>query len=139
MISGVNHLGIAVRDLDASMDLYRRIFRVEHFHRERVEEQKVEIASFRVGGVLLELTAPTSEDSPIAKFLEKRGEGIHHVAFTTDAVSADLERLASEGVQLINTTPQLGAHDMLIAFLHPKSTGGVLMELCEAQKTSKTA
>jgi methylmalonyl-CoA/ethylmalonyl-CoA epimerase len=137
MISGVNHLGIAVRNLDASMDLYRSIFRVEKFHRERVEEQKVEIASFSVGGVLLELTAPTSEDSPIAKFLEKRGEGIHHVAFTTDAVSADLERLAGDGIQLINKTPQTGAHDMLIAFLHPKSTGGVLMELCEPKKTTQ--
>lgn len=131
MISGVNHLGIAVRDLDASMDLYKKIFRVDTFHRERVEEQKVEIASFSVGGVLLELTAPTSEDSPIAKFIEKRGEGIHHVAFTTDTVDQDLERLSGDGIQLINKTPQVGAHDMMIAFLHPKSTGGVLMELCQ--------
>ena len=132
MISGVNHLGIAVRDLDVSMALFQKIFRVESFHRERVEAQKVEVASFKVGDVLLELTAPTSEDSPIAKFIEKRGEGIHHVAFTTDAVNPELERLSGEGVQLINQTAQVGAHDMLIAFLHPKSTGGVLMELCQA-------
>jgi methylmalonyl-CoA/ethylmalonyl-CoA epimerase len=133
MISGINHLGIAVRDLEASIALYKKIFRVEHFHRERVEDQKVEVASCNLGGVLLELTAPTSDDSPIAKYIAKRGEGIHHVAFTTDAVNSELERLSGEGVQLINATGQPGAHDMLIAFLHPKSTGGVLMELCQPQ------
>jgi methylmalonyl-CoA/ethylmalonyl-CoA epimerase len=133
MISGVNHLGIAVRDLEASIALYKKIFGVEHFHRERVEDQKVEVASCNLGGVLLELTAPTSEDSPIAKYIEKRGEGIHHVAFTTDAVNSELERLSGEGVKLINQTAQMGAHDMLIAFLHPKSTGGILMELCQPQ------
>ena len=133
MISAVNHLGLAVRDLEAAMALYGKIFRVESFHRETVEEQKVAVASFTVGGVLVELTAPTSEDSPIAKFLEKRGEGIHHIAFTADDVNAELTRLAGEGVRLINTTAQRGAHDMLIGFLHPKSTGGVLMELCQPQ------
>lgn len=137
MISGVNHLGIAVRDLETSMELYKKLFGVQHFHRESVEAQKVEVASCNLGGVLLELTAPTSEDSPIAKYIEKRGEGIHHVAFTTDAVNQELERLSGEGVQLINQTAQKGAHDMLIAFLHPKSTGGVLMELCEPPTTDK--
>jgi methylmalonyl-CoA/ethylmalonyl-CoA epimerase len=131
MISGVNHLGIAVRDLDASMAIFQTVFQVEHFHREVVEAQKVTIASFKLGDVLIELTAPTHEDSPIAKFLEKRGEGIHHIAFTTNAINDDLKRLHEDGVQLINATPQAGAHDMLIAFLHPKSTSGVLMELCE--------
>ena len=131
MISGVNHLGIAVRDLDASAALFQKIFRVEHLHRERVEAQGVEVASFKVGDVLIELTAATNADSPIAKFIEKRGEGIHHVAFTTDAVNDELARLGGEGVQLINQTAERGAHDMLIAFLHPKSTNGVLMELCE--------
>jgi methylmalonyl-CoA/ethylmalonyl-CoA epimerase len=137
MISGVNHLGIAVRDLEASMELYKKLFGVQHFHRERVEAQKVEVASCSLGGVLLELTAPTSEDSPIAKYIEKRGEGIHHVAFTTNAVNQELERLSGEGVQLINQTAQKGAHDMLIAFLHPKSTGGVLIELCEPTTSKK--
>jgi methylmalonyl-CoA/ethylmalonyl-CoA epimerase len=138
MISGVNHLGIAVHDLDASAAVFKKIFQVEHFHREVVESQKVAIASFKVGDVLIELTAPTSEDSPIAKFLEKRGEGIHHVAFTTDAVNEDLERLSGDGIRLINEVPQVGAHDMLIAFLHPKSTNGVLMELCEPQSLSNS-
>lgn len=131
MISGINHIGIAVRDLAAGMELFGKIFRVEQFHRERVEDQKVEVASFNLGGILIELTAPTAEDSPIGKFIEKRGEGIHHIAFSADDVNTELERLAGEGVSLINHTAQLGAHEMLIAFLHPKSTGGVLMELCQ--------
>lgn len=134
MISGVNHLGIAVRDLPTSMELFAKIFRVESFHRETVADQKVEVASFKVGDVLIELTAPTDADSPIAKFIEKRGEGIHHIAFTTEGVNDELQRLALGGVQLINTTAQKGAHDMMIAFLHPKSTNGVLMELCEPPK-----
>jgi methylmalonyl-CoA/ethylmalonyl-CoA epimerase len=131
MISGVNHLGIAVRDLTTSMELFEKIFRVESFHRETVTDQKVDVASFKVGDVLIELTAPTDADSPIAKFIEKRGEGIHHIAFTTEGVNDELQRLSLGGVQLINTTAQKGAHDMMIAFLHPKSTNGVLMELCE--------
>jgi methylmalonyl-CoA/ethylmalonyl-CoA epimerase len=131
MISGVNHLGIAVRDLTTSMELFEKIFRVESFHRETVTDQKVDVASFKVGDVLIELTAPTDVDSPIAKFIEKRGEGIHHIAFTTEGVNDELQRLSLGGVQLINTTAQKGAHDMMIAFLHPKSTNGVLMELCE--------
>lgn len=134
MIGGVNHLGIAVRDLEKSMALFQQIFRVEKFHRETVADQKVDIASFKAGEVLIELTAPTDADSPIAKFIEKRGEGIHHVAFTTEGVNDELQRLAANGVQLINTTAQQGAHDMMIAFLHPKSTNGVLMELCELPK-----
>lgn len=131
MIGGVNHLGIAVRDLEKSMALFQQIFRVEKFHRETVADQKVDIASFKAGDVLIELTAPTDAESPIAKFIEKRGEGIHHVAFTTEGVNDELQRLAESGVQLINTAAQKGAHDMMIAFLHPKSTNGVLMELCE--------
>ena len=131
MIRGINHIGIAVRDLAASMELFGTIFRVDSFHRERVEDQKVEVASFNLGGVLIELTAPTEADSTIGKFLEKRGEGIHHVAFAADDVNAELDRLNGAGISLINRAAQQGAHDMLIAFLHPTSTGGVLMELCQ--------
>lgn len=131
MIQGVNHIGIAVRDLSASKTLFAKIFQVEHFHEEVIAEQKVSIASFKQGDVLIELTAATQDDSPIAKFIEKRGEGIHHIAFTTQGVNDELARLSGEGVQLINTHATPGAHDMLIAFLHPKSTNGVLMELCE--------
>ncbi len=131
MITSINHIGIAVRDLETSKALYQKIFNVEHFHEEVVEEQMVAVASFTVGDVLLELTAPTSPESTIAKFLEKRGEGIHHIAFAADSVSDELARLNNEGISLINNEPRNGAHDMLIAFLHPKSTGGVLMELCQ--------
>ncbi len=100
-------------------------------HRETVESQKVEIASFKVGDLLIELTAATEETSPISKFIEKRGEGIHHIAFETDDVSEELERLSGKGIQLINKSATDGAHDMQIAFLHPKSTFGVLIELCQ--------
>ncbi len=133
MIEAVDHIGIAVANLDASMDLYRKIFGVAAFHRETVADQGVEIASFQLQGVRIELTAPLSETSPIAGFLAKRGEGIHHVAFRTNTITEDLARVGDAGIQLINSTPQPGAHNMLIAFLHPKSTGGVLMELCAEQ------
>lgn len=130
MIQAVDHIGIAVRDLEASIALYRSIFQLTDIHREQVVDQGVDIASFALNGVRIELTAPLHAESPIAKFLDKRGEGIHHVAFRTDTIGQDLQRLAENNVRLINTEPQPGAHDMLIAFLHPSSTGGVLMELC---------
>ena len=130
MVTDVDHIGIAVRDIDASMDLYTKIFDVKEFHRETVQDQGVHIASFMLGTVRIELTAPIDETSPIAKHIEKRGEGIHHIAFRSDAINEDLQRLSNNNITLINSTPQLGAHDMLIAFLHPKTTGGVLMELC---------
>lgn len=131
MIKEINHIGIAVRNLQESKQLYGKIFSVEHFHEEIVEEQKVEIASFKVGNILLELTAPTDTTSTIAKFIEKRGEGIHHIAFTSTDVNGDLSSLSEKGINLINQSATMGAHDMLIGFLHPKSTGGVLMELCQ--------
>ena len=132
MISAINHIGIAVRDLEAAVELYGKIFSVDSFHRETVEDQKVAVASFSIGGVLIELTAPTDPESPIAKFIEKRGEGIHHIAFSSDNVNADLARIEAEGIRLIDREAKPGAHDMMIAFLHPKSTGGVLMELASA-------
>lgn len=131
MIKSINHIGIATYNLETAMNLYGKIFGVAEFHRERVDEQKVDIASFRVGDMLIELTAPTEPDSPIGKFLDKRGEGIHHIAFSTDNVDDELARLKDEGITLINHSAQQGAHDMLIGFLHPKSAGGVLMELCQ--------
>ncbi len=131
MIQQLSHIGIAVADLDKSIALYQSIFQPTTIHREVVPEQKVEVASFLVGNVRIELVAATSPDSPIARFIENRGEGIHHLAFESDDVGAELDRLAQHGIQLINTSPTQGAHDMLIAFLHPKSTGGVLLELCQ--------
>ena len=134
MINAVDHIGIAVADREESMGLYKTIFGVTEFHREKVEEQGVDIASFTLNGVRIELTASLNEDSPIASFIAKRGEGIHHIAFRTDTLTDDLQRLASNDIRLINSEPQLGAHDMLISFLHPKSTGGVLMELCSEKQ-----
>ncbi|GIV50053.1 MAG: methylmalonyl-CoA epimerase [Candidatus Kapaibacterium sp.] len=131
MIGQLSHIGIAVRDLDASIALFEKIFQPAAIHREVVPEQKVEVASFMVGNARLELIAPTAPDSPIARFLEQRGQGIHHLAFETDDLTTELGRIAQEGIQLINRTPSAGAHEMLIAFLHPKSTGGVLIELCQ--------
>lgn len=133
MIKSINHIGIAVKDLDESIKLYQKIFQFSEseLHRESVEDQKVNVASFKVGEVLLELTAASSDESPIAKYIEKRGEGIHHIAFESDDVNSDLKRLEKEEISLIDSEAKLGAHDMLIAFLHPKSTGKVLMELCQ--------
>lgn len=134
MLKSINHIGIAVKDIEASIETFRKIFEFNLVHREIVPQQKVSVASFEVGDVKIELTAPTSEDSPISKFLEKRGEGIHHIAFESDNVEKELERLKGEDVRLINERPQEGAHEMLIAFLHPKSTNGVLTEICQPPK-----
>lgn len=134
MFNSINHIGIAVKDLDISKELFKKIFQISDFHIEEVPEQKVKIASFKIGEVLIELTAPTDESSPIAKFIEKKGEGIHHIAFECDNVNAELSRLKENNIQLINESAQLGAHNMLIAFLHPKSTNGVLIELCQKNK-----
>lgn len=131
MLTSVNHIGIAVKDLEKSKEIFKTIFQVENFHCEVVAEQKVSVASFKVGEVLIELTSPTDENSPIAKYIEKKGEGIHHIGFESNNVGNDLERMKEAGVQLIDNAPRKGAHEMLIAFLHPKSTNSVLMEFCQ--------
>ncbi len=131
MLKSINHIGIAVKDLDASIETFKKIFEFESVHKEVVEKQKVSVASFSVGDVLIELTAPTDDSSPIAKFIAKKGEGIHHIAFESDDTNSELERLSGQGIKLINEEAVPGAHDMLIAFLHPKSTNSVLMEVCQ--------
>ena len=135
MLQGINHIGIAVKDLEVSKQRYAQLFRVEQFHEETIEMQKVRIASFSLNGVLIELTAAISDDSPIAQFIAKRGEGIHHIAFTSNAIEDDLSHAEEHGIRLINQIPVPGAHDMQIAFLHPSSTGGVLMEFCQPNNT----
>jgi methylmalonyl-CoA/ethylmalonyl-CoA epimerase len=135
MLQGINHIGIAVKDLEVSKQRYAQLFRVEQFHEETIEMQKVRIASFSLNGVLIELTAAISDDSPIAQFIAKRGEGIHHIAFTSNAIEDDLSHAEQQGIRLINHIPVPGAHDMQIAFLHPSSTGGVLMEFCQPNNT----
>jgi methylmalonyl-CoA/ethylmalonyl-CoA epimerase len=127
----ISHLGIAVKDLSASEQLFKKLLGADDVHHEEVGDQGVRIASFKIGESIIELTEATRPDSAIAKFIEKRGEGIHHIAIEVDDVASELARLRSEGIQLIDESPKEGAHNMQIAFLHPKSTNGVLVELCQ--------
>jgi methylmalonyl-CoA/ethylmalonyl-CoA epimerase len=133
MVKCINHIGIAVTNLEEAIETFRKIFQFEDVHRETVADQKIEVASFKVGDMLIELTFPTSPESPIAKFIEKNGGkgGLHHIAFESDNVAAELARIEASGIQLIDKAPRLGAHEMMIAFMHPKSTNGVLTEICQ--------
>jgi methylmalonyl-CoA/ethylmalonyl-CoA epimerase len=130
MITQIDHLGIAVRSLDEAVPVYEKALGLRCEHREEVASQKVRTAFFDVGGVHLELMEPTSPESPIARYLADRGEGIHHLAFRTDDIAAQLALAADAGVRLINSQPLDGAAGKLVAFLHPKSTHGVLTEFC---------
>ena len=127
-MSGVHHVGVAVADLDAAIATYTALFGATVEHRERVEDQGVEAASLHVGGSRVELLAALGPDTPVGRFLEKRGPGLHHVAFEVDDVAAELERLKADGVQLIDETPRLGLFGLQVAFVHPEATGGVLAE-----------
>ena len=133
--TAVNHIGIAVRSLDAHRDYYERVLGAAFEGEEEVAAQGVRVAFYRVGppgaAVRLELLEPTAPDSPVAKFLERRGEGVHHVAYTVADIDERLQALGEAGVERIDETPRPGAHGMRIGFLHPRSTGGVLTELCE--------
>ena len=130
-ISHIEHLGIAVKSLEAAIPYYKEVQGLKCYAIEEVADQKVKTAFFKVGQTKLELLEPTAEDSPIAKFLEKKGEGIHHLAFATDGVANALAEVEAKGVRLIDKAPRKGAEGLNIAFLHPKSTIGVLTELCE--------
>jgi methylmalonyl-CoA/ethylmalonyl-CoA epimerase len=131
MINKISHIGIAVKDLDSAKKLYQKLFQSEPSGEEIVTEQKVKVAKFKVGEATIELLEATDPESPIAKFIEKRGEGIHHVAYESDKIQDDLNRLNEEGFDLINKEPKKGSDNMLIAFIKPKSTGGVLTEICQ--------
>ena len=130
MIKNIDHLGIAVRSLDETVPVYEKALGIRCESRGEVPSHKVRTAFFDVGGVHLELLEPTGPDSPIARFLADRGEGLHHVAFRTDDITGQLAQAAAAGVRLINEKPVEGAAGKLVAFLHPKSTHGVLTELC---------
>lgn len=125
------HIGIAVKSLDASATVFEKIFNVKASEKEFVKEQKVNVRKIRLDNCDIELLEGTDPDSPISKFIEKKGEGIHHVSFGVKGIQDSLDRVREEGIQLINETPRTGADDMLVAFLHPKSTGGILMEFTE--------
>ena len=133
-ISHIEHLGIAVNSLELAIPYYEEILGLKCYAIEEVADQKVKTAFFQVGQTKIELLEPTSADSTIAKFIEKRGEGIHHIAFAVDDVQKSLNEVESKGVQLIDKTPRCGAEGLEIAFLHPKSTRGVLTELCQDSK-----
>ena len=134
MTKKINHIGIAVKNLENSIPFYRDQLGMEFEGNEEVTEQKVRVAFLKVGESRIELLEPTSPDSPIAKFLEKNGEGIHHMAYEVDDIEAALADMKEKGVRLIDETPRRGAHGSLIAFLHPKATGGVLTEICQMEK-----
>jgi methylmalonyl-CoA/ethylmalonyl-CoA epimerase len=126
---GIHHLGVAVDDLDEALEAYTRLFGAELEHRDTVTDQGVEAASLRVGQGRVELLSALGPETPVGKFLAKRGPGMHHVAFEVDDVGAELDRLAAGGAQLIDERPRRGLFGLEVAFVHPESTGGVLAEL----------
>jgi methylmalonyl-CoA/ethylmalonyl-CoA epimerase len=134
MMRKLSHVGVAVKNLDSAVSVYKKLFKVDHVETETVEDQKVKIAFFHLGETSIELTEASSSDSPIAKFIEKRGEGVHHLSFEVDDLKAELARLKAEGFQLIDEEPRRGAGGYWIAFLHPKSTNGVLIEISQKMK-----
>jgi methylmalonyl-CoA/ethylmalonyl-CoA epimerase len=126
----IEHIGIAVGNLDEAVAFYERVLGLKCYGIEHVADQKVRTAFFQVGQTKIELLASTDPDGPVGKFIEKRGEGVHHIAFAVPDVAAALEQAKSKGVQLIDAAPRPGAEGLKIGFLHPKSTGGVLIEIC---------
>jgi len=131
MIEKIDHIGIAVRSIEKTSELLSNILGLKVAGEENVEEQKVKVAFLPLGDSELELLESTSPEGPIARFIEKKGEGIQHIAFRVDNVEKTLEKLKKEGVRLIDEKPRYGAGGAKIAFLHPKSTNGILIELCE--------
>ena len=130
----IEHLGIAVRDLEAANALYARLLGSGPYKTEEVASEGVITSFFRAGPNKVELLQALNTTGPIAKFIEKRGEGLHHVAFAVDDIEAELARLKAEGFELIHEAPKAGADNKWIAFLHPKSTGGLLVELCQERE-----
>lgn len=129
--SHIEHIGIAVRDLESSIEIYENIFGLKCYKIEEVPEQKVRMAFFRVGQTKIELLETTDKEGPIGKFIEKRGEGIHHIAFAVKDIESQLQSAENNGGVLIDRVARKGADNMDIAFIHPKSTSGVLVEICE--------
>lgn len=130
----IEHIGIAVKDFDISIPLFEKLLDTSCYKKEEVESEKVNTAFFRKGETKIELLESVEADGVIAKFIEKKGEGIHHIAFEVDDIEAEMERMKSEGFILLNEKPKPGADNKLICFLHPKGTNGVLIELCQEIK-----
>jgi methylmalonyl-CoA/ethylmalonyl-CoA epimerase len=130
----INHLGIATNGIDAALKFWQDALGLENVHTEIVEDQKVRVAMLPIGESRIELLEPTSDDSPITKFLEKRGGGIHHIAVEVEDIEASLAKLKADGMRLIDETPRVGAEDCLVAFVHPSATNGVLLELVQTKR-----
>lgn len=130
----IDHLGIATKGIDEALKFWEDALGLENVYTEVVEEQKVRVAMLPIGESRVELLEPTSDDSPISKFLEKRGGGIHHIAVRVDDIRAALEKLKSKGARLIDEEPRIGAEGCLVAFVHPAASGGVLLELVQTTK-----
>lgn len=127
----IEHIGIAVKDLDKSNKLFASLLGKYHYKTEEVASEGVKTSFFQSGPNKIELLEATSPESPIAKFIEKKGEGVHHIAFAVNDIESEIKRLQKEGFIVLNETPKKGADNKLVAFLHPKSTNGVLIELCQ--------
>ncbi len=130
----ISHLGIATKEIAEALKFWEGALGLENVHIETVEDQKVRVAMLPLGESRVELLEPTSDDSPIAKFIEKRGAGIHHIAVEVDDIEAALAKLKSEGARLIDETPRIGAEGCLVAFVHPAASGGVLLELVQENR-----
>lgn len=131
MFGRIDHIGVAVEDIDAAIELYGDSFEMELAHRETVESQGVEAVLLDVGDGHVELLRPLGPDTPVGKFIAKNGEGLHHVAYAVEDIDAALEKIAAAGLQLIDSQPRVGIRDSRVAFLHPRATGGVLTEIVE--------
>ncbi len=131
MLKKIDHIGIAVKNLEETKKQYQEMFGISSIGAEEVKEQKVKVVSFKVGESTIEFLEATAEDSPVAKFIEKKGEGVHHLAFSVENIEEILKDMEGKGISLIDKVPRRGAHNKKIAFLHPRSTGGILIELCE--------
>ena len=127
----IEHIGIAVKDLEVSNKLFASLFGEKHYKEEEVVSEGVKTSFFKSGPNKIELLQATNEESPIAKFINKKGEGIHHIAFAVSDIKAEIERLKKDGFVVLNEIPKKGADNKLVAFLHPKTTNGVLIELCQ--------
>lgn len=130
----ISHLGIATKGIDEALKFWQDALGLESVHTETVEDQKVRVAMLPIGDTRIELLEATSDDSPIAKFVEKRGGGIHHIAVEVENIEASLAKLKAEGARLIDEQPRVGAENCLVAFVHPSSTNGVLLELIQEKK-----
>ncbi|MEH6988847.1 methylmalonyl-CoA epimerase [Cytobacillus firmus] len=131
MIKKVDHIGIAVRSIDEALPFYTETLKLEFLGLEEVDSQGVKVAFIKAGETKLELLEPTSEESPIAKFIEKRGEGLHHVALGVDSIQERINEMKEQGIRMLQDEPKIGAGGAHVAFMHPKSTGGILYEFCE--------